>query len=535
MRWKHSCLVSLCLVVFLNIASFGASANDASKVFYSAPPVSLSPEDIPAEGIFTPAPTILEARRFIEEQIPICVEEIELRKLEILNVETSLANKNILPLTPPAIRTFSPLQQNRNSLADTGTNRIISTQDQSTQRSGPGRNPNEAPYFPAGGFFDGVITRQDDQHWFFTQAPRSGQMTIHLDIHDSTVDYDLYVFWFNPATGQLFNHRHSTRGPGQAEHISFNTTQNRFYFIMVHAFRGHSAVYTLHVDMAAQGAGLGAGEIDNFREMAHSLVPNRPVIERALETRTDEDWFRFTAQSKTVFDFRPATNGNLEAVADVFRGNTYIGTVVGFGRVGLNTVRGATYYIRVRHVNNRIFGQPTRYAIGVMTFGIGVVQDVLGIRHDNTEVAFVSQDDLWVNDIRVFRNIQNIRFDFMCNNHPRPEIRSTPVSPPLFARFVTYSSTRPNFGGTVTRGLAVRFANVHFQNWVDRFENGVITRRHQAGHTSSGENFVYFILDIGVPPVLDVPVRDLASRTGNGFYNFFFDQNSNRSFTITDR
>ena len=94
---------------------------------------------------------------------------------------------------------------------------------QTKDETGPGTGPDTAPQILPGTYYMDALTDTGAQHWFYTQADRNGQMTIHLDVPSSTtVDYDLYVYSYEVSSGNLYSFETSMNNPTVAEHISFS-------------------------------------------------------------------------------------------------------------------------------------------------------------------------------------------------------------------------------------------------------------------------------------------------------------------------
>lgn len=145
-------------------------------------------------------------------------------------VSIVIAEKNVtLPQVFPSAP--FPFSLSRSSIDDVATN---SAMRQIRAAAGPGTGPSTAPNFGVGGYYQNALAATGAQHWFYTQADRDGQMTVHLDVPaTNTVDYDLYVYRYESSTGNLYGFKSSTRNPGSAEHISFMTTTGSYYFIHV--------------------------------------------------------------------------------------------------------------------------------------------------------------------------------------------------------------------------------------------------------------------------------------------------------------
>ena len=80
--------------------------------------------------------------------------------------------------------------------------KYIQTKNETDSVTGPDTTPQILP----GTYYMDALSDTGAQHWFYTQADRNGQMTIHFDVPSSiTVDYDLYFYSYEVSSGNLYS------------------------------------------------------------------------------------------------------------------------------------------------------------------------------------------------------------------------------------------------------------------------------------------------------------------------------------------
>lgn len=466
-------------------------------------------------------------------------------------VSVGIAEKSItLPQVFPSA--VFPFSLNKNSIDGVATN---SAMRQIRAATGPGTGPGTAPNFGVGGYYQNALAATGAQHWFYTQADRDGQMTVHLDVPATTaVDYDLYVYRYEPSTGNLYGFKSSTRNPGAAEHISFTTTTGSYYFIHVQSYQGGGSemYYCLHVEMAT----LGVGEIDDFPDNARTLTPPLNNINTAnggLSMRTDEDFFKFTAPGNgSIITFVP-DNSNI--VVDLYMQNgttlNYMGFLPGRGAYSLSTTTGATYYLRARQANNKISISSNNYTLSVNAFNCSEsLTDAifLGGNLSGSKVIYIANKKLYMNsefimDVSLgLESICNYHFEESETTFRKAKHKSSARSPVKGVRLISYTVYGSGSGvSSMSNALAIYIRRdkskndlgVHYENRKYSFQNpdtGEILQNpslfFKNGYDDDEKKGpCAFILDLS-----DKRVKDYASPVGNGFYNRFFD---NHSFVIT--
>lgn len=419
---------------------------------------------------------------------------------------------------------------------------------------GPGTDPNTAPGFAVGGYYQNALASTGAQHWFYTQADRNGQMTVHLDVPDSTaVDYDLYVYRYEPSTGNLYNFKSSTRNAGAAEHISFITSIGSYYFIHVQSYQGggSSSYYYLHIEMA-ETATLDAGEIDDFPDNARTLTPilnNVTSNTGGLSMRTDEDFFKFTAVGTgAAINFYPTDVNNTNIVADLYQLNgtalNYMGLLPERGSYPLSTTTGATYYLHVHNADNKILSSNSDYTLGVNSFNYNASltnASIVGRNVSGSEILYIANEKLYQNS-SFLMNATGGGLEPICHYHFEEPVStyrkavhdSHAVSPVLEVYPISYTVYGSGSGvSSMSNALAIRIRKddndlgVYYKNSKYSFQDpdtGETTedlRRYSEAYYAEGS----YILDLS-----DNKVKDLASWSGNGFYNGYFDRHS---FVIT--
>ncbi len=426
---------------------------------------------------------------------------------------------------------------------------------QTKDETGPGTGPDTAPQILPGTYYMDALTDTGAQHWFYTQADRNGQMTIHLDVPSSTtVDYDLYVYSYEVSSGNLYSFETSMNNPTVAEHISFSIASGSYYFICVNSYQGGGSnmYYYLHVETSA----LGVGEIDDFPDDARTVYPSLNTMCNAtgeLSMRNDIDFLKFTAVGNGAAIVLISNNANI--VADIYKLNgsnfNYLYTIqaVPTGTKAsenipypycLVTTNGATHYVRIRHYNNKIFNSSDdNYTLKVKSFNCSSSLSnatILGRNITNNEIIYTAGNKLYINSQSVV-DVPN-GLEPLCVYHfeePDTTFRealhdSHASSAVASIKHVSYNVWGSGMGvSSMSNALAIYFyrnststtdtSGVYFRN-EKTTTNGRVS---QLGYTSGA-----FILDI-----TDGEVKDFASTGGNGFYNGFFGENA--TFEIDEK
>ena len=404
----------------------------------------------------------------------------------------------------------------------------ITEQGKTRAATGPGSSPNTAPEFPVNsGYYPGKLTGTGDQHWFYTQADRNGQLTVHLDVpNNSAIDYDLNVYRYEMSTGNLYTFISSQRGPSASEHVTFNASKDAIYFIHIQSYQGGSttAPYYLHVEMATPDF----GEIDDYPDGARAVQPNTGEIAAGILTmRCDEDFIKFTATgNKSLVQVGLPTDANTFASVYVLSGTSliYQGDIVEGGEYMMPTTAGNTYYLHFYHANNKA-PRSGSYQVRVNSFTCSeTIAKVLGFDANHRRIAYVTNSDrLYVDSSMVLdRLAQSCSYHYeKTTNYKMVKHDSYSVSPVMSVHFVSYSTTRSDVD-SISDALALYIGKtndnlgVHFENRMSRSygaPGGGWEPTFQNGYASG-----YYIVDMA-----DRKVKDFASG-GNGFYapyNFF--------------
>jgi hypothetical protein len=285
-------------------------------------------------------------------------------------------------------------------------------------------------------------------------------------------------------------------------------------------------------------ASQGTGEVDDFPENARTLS-NNSNLSGNLPMRTDEDFFKFTAAgNRAVISFSP-TNTNMIADLYVQSGSAinYIGYLPEAGMYPVSTSAGATYYIQVKHSNNKVFGLTSNYTLGINSFTCSeTIAAILGRQSNGSRIAYITNsENLYVNSTLVLTNyFQKLRHDYQdpVSDPRQGKHTSHAVSPVSHAVFISYNTTRPDVD-SMSDALALVIRNnnndggVYYENRKNSFATGYPNPVFDNGYTY----FPFSTIPAAyIVNLADNQVKDLASIVGNGFYNFFF---GNYSYTIT--
>ncbi|RKH70095.1 carboxypeptidase-like regulatory domain-containing protein [Corallococcus aberystwythensis] len=178
---------------------------------------------------------------------------------------------------------------------------------------GPNTDPGTAQYLDLNTQWSDTLDTQGAQGWYYVYVPANGKVTAFLQtVGNTSVDYDLYLYKFNPLDGTLTLQAQSFYGPAHYEQASTTATAGDYYFIMVNAYQGADPVnpYTLAVLSSNTP---DSDEPDDNPWQAKSLSTAVSVT-RTLDNAFDEDWrvLTVTQQNTYAFSLNTAATGTYQ-------------------------------------------------------------------------------------------------------------------------------------------------------------------------------------------------------------------------------
>ena len=229
---------------------------------------------------------------------------------------------------------------------------------------GPNTGPGTAQYLDLNTQWSDTLDVQNAQGWYYVYVPANGKVTAFLQtVGNTSIDYDLYLYKFNPVDGTLTPQAQSFYGPAHYEQLSTPATAGDYYFVMVHAYQGADPVnpYTLAV-MYSNAP--DSDEPDDNPWQAKSLSAAVSVT-RTLDNAFDEDWRVLTVpqQNTYAFSLNTAATGTYQLQLFSNPHGTPAATVNKNTQANYQLSAG-TWYVRVLSLNTVTPGTPYTLRIG---------------------------------------------------------------------------------------------------------------------------------------------------------------------------
>ncbi|WP_068775904.1 hypothetical protein [Paenibacillus sp. FJAT-26967] len=213
-------------------------------------------------------------------------------------------------------------------------------------------SPGSAATVVTGAVYSDKISEASGQRWYVLQTNSPGKLTAYLQtVQSASVDYDLYLFRYDPATSQLVEQEVSSYGPGSNEQIS-RIAPAGIYFLAVDAYAGFDAVNPYYFTVV-QSPVYDAAEPDDNIWHAQLKTDSFTVNQQTIDNTLDADWFKLTVTASKKFHINLSnTAAGTNYQLQIFNQN--LGSV---GSVNQNTnvdasLGAGTYYLRVVSLNS---------------------------------------------------------------------------------------------------------------------------------------------------------------------------------------
>ncbi|MFS0838517.1 Ig-like domain-containing protein [Paenibacillus sp. 1P03SA] len=241
-------------------------------------------------------------------------------------------------------------------------------------------NPNNAAQVVTGAVYSDKITEADGQRWYVFQTTAPGKLTAYLQtIPSASIDYDLHLFRYDPATSSLVEQETSSYGPQSNEQIS-RIAPAGIYFLAVSAYTGFDA-NTAYYFTVVESASYDTAEPDDNIWHAQQTTDSFTVSGRTIDNSLDADWIKYTVTAAKSFHIKlansaPGTTYQLQ----IFNQN--LGSV---GTVDQNkdvdgSLSPGTYYLRVVSLNS--FNASVPYSLTFGEFKAPASVDIVSIKSD---------------------------------------------------------------------------------------------------------------------------------------------------------
>ncbi|RKH69508.1 carboxypeptidase regulatory-like domain-containing protein [Corallococcus interemptor] len=235
---------------------------------------------------------------------------------------------------------------------------------------GPNTGPGTAQYLDLNTQWSDTLDAQNAQGWYYVYVPANGKVTAFLQtVGNTSIDYDLYLYKFNPVDGTLTPQAQSFYAPAHYEQVSTTAAAGDYYFVMVHAYQGADPVnpYTLAVMYSNTP---DSDEPDDNPWQARSLSTAVSVT-RTLDNAFDEDWRVLTVAQQNTFAFSLNTAATGTYQVQIFSNphGTPAATVSKNTQSNYQLPAG-TWYVRVLSLDTVTPGTPYTLRIGAAASAI---------------------------------------------------------------------------------------------------------------------------------------------------------------------
>lgn len=238
---------------------------------------------------------------------------------------------------------------------------------------GPNTDPNTAQYLDLDTQWSDTLDVQNAQGWYYVYVPANGKVTAFLQtVSNTSIDYDLYLYKYNPLDGALTLQAQSFYAPAHYEQVSTTATAGDYYFIMVHAYQGADPVnpYTLAVLYASTP---DSDEPDDNPWQAKSISTGINVT-RTLDSAFDEDWRVLTVAQQNTFSFslNTAATGTYQMQLFSANPNAAPAATVSKNTQSNYVLPAGTWYVRVLSLTTVTPGTPYTLRIGASASAISL-------------------------------------------------------------------------------------------------------------------------------------------------------------------
>ena len=321
-----------------------------------------------------------------------------------------------------------------------------------TRNPNANTHPGAAFQFPFNMSYTNHLTFNGAQAWFHTpQLPSNGKVTLHLEVPNSnSIDYDLYMFTYNPSNGALTLVEWSENGPQQNEQVARYASAGEYLFFCVQSYSGFSTTnsYTLYNIFTTGNDGYEANDSFNRAKAVSMSTSPAPTpgsysyISAYLDNNFDMDFYSFTpSNNKLVFELEtnnPDIMGFIYNQSGNYMGLITTSTTQDPIYVALESGITSTMYVLVQNPYKNTSGS---YELFINNFTTNqTINDVLGRSPDKRRLAYVAGSQIWVNSTR-YNTASSLSLDYT-DAQNRGRIQTTSIGSPVARRavFGGYSS-----------------------------------------------------------------------------------------------
>ncbi|WP_233261626.1 hypothetical protein [Vitiosangium sp. GDMCC 1.1324] len=243
--------------------------------------------------------------------------------------------------------------------------------------------PGTAQYLDLNTQVSAPLATPGEQAWYYVYVPANGKVTAFLQtVNNASLDYDLYLYKYNPVDGSLALQAQSFYAPTHYEQASTSAAAGDFYFILVHAYQGADPVnpYTLAVLFSSLP---DVDEPNDNPWQAKSAIDGVAVV-RKLDNGFDEDWTRLTLTQENTFVFSLSTAATGTYQLHLFGTNIHGAPLATINKntQAAVTLPPGTWYVRVLSLDSVMPAEPYTLRVAVAA---GSLTDIKILNHAGVE------------------------------------------------------------------------------------------------------------------------------------------------------
>ncbi|MDC0710705.1 hypothetical protein POL68_19670 [Stigmatella sp. ncwal1] len=248
---------------------------------------------------------------------------------------------------------------------------------------GANNSPATAQYLDLNTQVSAPLATPNEQAWYYVYVPANGKVTAFVQtVNNASLDYDLYLYKYNPANGSLAAQAYSFYGPTHYEQASTSAAAGDIYFILVHAYVGADPVnpYTLAVLYSSLP---DVDEPNDNPWQAKSAVDGLSAV-RTLDNAFDEDWTVLTLTQENAFAVSLNTAATGAYQLHLFGTNIYGAPLatVSKNTQAVFTLPPGTWHVRVLSLDTVIPAEPYTVRVAVAA---GSLTDIKILNHQGVE------------------------------------------------------------------------------------------------------------------------------------------------------
>ena len=362
---------------------------------------------------------------------------------------------------------------------------------------GPNTDPGSAQYLDLNTQWSDTLDVQNAQGWYYVYVPANGKVTAFLQtVNNTSIDYDLYLYKYNPLDGTLTPQAQSFYAPAHYEQVSTAAAAGDYYFIMVHAYQGADPVnpYTLAMLYSSTP---DSAEPDDNPWQARSVTAGLSAS-KTLDNAFDEDWHVLTVTQQNTFAFSLSTAATGTYQLQLFSANPNGAPAA---TVSKNTqsnyvLPAGTWYARVLSLDTVTPGTPYTLRIGAAASAV----TLSSVDTDGGNGGYLNYG--YGNAWRVYRTatINGRVVDQLGNGVPNAPVNVVVYTPSTYQTQSQGSGVSQSNGNfSVSVSLPAAAGRLSYDNWISMHYYDLASFSVQADIASASYPLYHFAYSIYQP------------------------------------